>query len=100
MCIRDSISECSTFDAALEILEAQFDRPTRVLFARHQLMTSKQRSDESISEFIRKLNLLVEKCNCKALTLKEHKDSLLRDALVSGLQSDEIRARLLELDVA
>jgi len=91
------LSDAENFSSALGVLDAQFKRPTRALYARHQLLTAKQRSDESIMEFNKRLNILVEKCDCKALSLKEHKDSLLRDALIAGLKSDIIRARLLEL---
>jgi len=86
------------FKSAIDVLDSQFDRPTRIIFARHQLLSCKQNKDESISEFMRRLNILVEKCNCQALSIRQHKDTLLRDALVAGIQSDVIRARLLELN--
>ena len=50
--------------------------------------------------FFKRLQLLVEKCECSALTIQEHKNILLRDSLVSGLRSDIIRAKLLELTKA
>ena len=51
-----------------------------------------------MNDFVKRLNILVEKCNCTALTIKQHKDSIIRDALIAGLHSDVIRARLLELN--
>ena len=92
------LSDSQTFQEAINILNNQFDRPSWEFFARHQLLSCKQRPEESLSDFVRRLNIQVEKCNCNPLIIRQHKDSLLRDALVSGISSDAIRARLLELD--
>ena len=86
-----------SFSAALSTLDSQFKRPTRVLYALHQLLSSKQRPVESVLEFIKRLNILVEKYEYKALTITEHKESLFRDALITGLHCDNIRARHSEL---
>ena len=73
------------------------------MYARHQVLSFKQRDDKSVSHFFKRLRLLVEKYECSDLTIHEQKDILLRDGyycyyyLVSGLRSDIIRARLLEL---
>ena len=77
----------------------------QVMYARHQVLSFKQRDDESVPHFFERFRLLVEKCESSDLTIHEHKDILLRDGyyyyyyyyLVSGLRSDIIRARLLEL---
>jgi len=58
------LSSSADFESALEILDTQFDRPTRVLYARHQLLSSKQKQDESVMEFSKRLNILVEQCQC------------------------------------
>ena len=94
------LSDCADFNTAIAVLDNQFDRPTRIIYARHQLLSSKQKTTESIMDFHKRLNILVEKCACKSLSLKEHKDSLVRDAFVAGIHSEVIRARLLELSDA
>lgn len=88
----------NAFDAAIAALDAQFRSPSRVLFARHQLLTSTQRPGELINDFVKRLKLLAQACECEAVTAAQHQELLLRDALVSGITSDAIRARLLELD--
>ena len=44
------------------------------------------------------MKVLVQKRNCAAITAKQHQESLIRDALIAGIQSDGIRIRLLELN--
>ena len=78
-------------------MDREFLKPTKVLFARHQMLSASQKDDESIVQFSRRLKRLVEDRECTSLTVQAHKDYLLRDALISGLRSDDIRARLLEL---
>ena len=88
----------TTFDEAITILDGQFKRPTRVVYARHQLLTCTQKPDETVNDFMKRLKILVHHCECKDVLSNAHQDLLLRDALVAGLTSDNIRARLLELD--
>ena len=69
---------------------------TRIIYARHQLLSCRQKSDESISDFINRLKILLQKCECKAVNIQEHQQLLIQDALVAGVKSDIIRMRLLE----
>ena len=91
------LKNATSFDGAITILDGQFKKPTRLLFARHQTLTCRQKDGEDISTFVSRLKLLVEKCECKELDIQAHKDNLLCDAFVAGVRSDLIRARLLEL---
>ena len=93
-CILDG---ATSFTNGLAKLDRQFQKLTRVMFARHHVLSCKQGDDESASDFFKRLRLLVEKCECSDLTIQEHKDILLCDGSVSGQQSDIIRSRLLEL---
>ena len=76
----------------------QFLKPTRVLFTRNQKLSASQKDDDSIVQFYERLKRLVEDCECTSLTVQAHKDYLVRDALISGLRSDGIQSRLLELE--
>ena len=91
------IDDATSFTNGLAILDRQFQKLTRVIYARHQVLSCKQGDDESVSDFFKRLRLLVEKCECSDLTIQEHKDILLRDGSVPGQQSDIIMAKLLEL---
>ena len=88
----------ATFAEAGKILSDQFGKSTRTIFARHKLLSSKQKDEESIPDFIKRLKLLVEECECQDVTAAHHRNLLSRDSLVSGLRSDLVRAMLLELD--
>ena len=90
----------ATFADALRTLDRQFLKPTRVLFARHQILSASQKDDESVVQFSGRLKRLVEDCECNSLTVQARKDYLVRDALISGLRSDVIRARLLEQEAS
>lgn len=92
------LENVTSFADALVILDKQFQTPTRLLYARHQLLSCVQKPDELISDFVKRLQILVHRCECKSLTAQEHKELLLRDSLVAGISSDIIRARLLELN--
>ena len=88
----------TSFEATLGILDDQFSAPSRILYARHQLLTCTQKPGECINEFIKQLKLLVQSCECAALSATEHQKVVLCDALVAGITSNAIWARLLELD--
>ena len=92
------LESSATFAGSLSTLDIQFLKPTRVLFARHQILSASQKDDESIVLFSGRLKRLVDDCECTSLTVQAHKDFLVRDTLISGLRSDDIRARLLELE--
>ena len=79
-------------------MDRQFRKPTRVFFARHQMLCASQNDNESSAYFSGRLKRLVEDCECTSLTVQAHKDYLVRDALLSGLRSYDILARLLELE--
>ena len=94
------LEKVGTFKDAMEILDKQFKTPTRIVYSRHQLLSCAQKPGELISDYVKRLKILVHQCECNAITADEHKNLLLRDSLISGIASDQIRARLLELDDA
>ena len=90
------IEESATYEAAKAILDRIYLKPKNEIFARHLLTTTKQESDESLSEFARKLKERAKDCNFEAVTAEQHRDNMLRDAFIGGLSSSSIRQRLLE----
>ena len=63
--------QATTFDNAIALLDAQFKKPSRVIYARHQVLSAQQ-GDDNIAEFTKRLRLLVERCECDTLTIQEH----------------------------
>ena len=90
------LESSATFVDALRTLNRQCLKPTRVLIARHQMLSALQKENESIVQFSGRLKT-VEICECTSLTVQAHEDYLVRDALKIGLRCDDIQARLLEL---
>ncbi|KAK3880809.1 hypothetical protein Pcinc_014730 [Petrolisthes cinctipes] len=101
--IYETISECTTYNSAIDNLKSQYMKPTNAVFARHRLATRRQQSGESLDEYLQALKSLSKDCVFKAVTATQHCEESIRDAFISGLQSSLIRQRLLEkktLDLA
>ena len=67
------LTSSAKFADALRTLDRQFLKPTRVLFACHQLLSASSKDDESIVQFSGRLKRLVEDCECTRLTVQAHK---------------------------
>ena len=48
------LESVESFDAAILALDAQFKSPSRVIFARHLLLSSTQKHGESINDFVKR----------------------------------------------
>ncbi|KAI3378314.1 hypothetical protein SNEBB_002033 [Seison nebaliae] len=90
------MSDCSTYEEAIDILKAMFLKPVNEVFARHLLATRRQQSGESLDEFLSVLKVLSRDCNYTAVTATKYRDESIRDAFITGIQSPLIRQRLLE----
>ena len=92
----DYISECNDYKEAIDLLKGIYIKPVNEVFARHLLSSRKQRSGESLDEYLQNLKVLSKECNFKAVDAIEHKEQYIRDAFIAGIQSNQIRQRLLE----
>jgi len=90
------ISSTSTFEDAINILENIFVKPNHEIFARYLLLSRKQSSSETISQYLSALQLLTKDCSFKSVSALENLEDHVRDALIGGLASNNIRQRLLE----
>jgi len=90
------IEDATTFDGALEILDAKFIKKKSAIMTRHRLRTHRQKDGQTIENFLSDLKSLARKCHTAALTADQHKELLIRDAFVAGILSPSIRQRLLE----
>ena len=61
------------------------------------MLSPSQKDNESILQISGRLKRLVEDCGSTSLTVQAFEDYLVRDAVKSGLSSDDIRESLLEL---
>ena len=89
-------SECETYEEAVQILRNIYVKPANEVFARHILSIRKQQSNESIDEYLQALKVLSKDCNFQAVNALQHREQYIRDTFIAGLQSNNIRQRLLE----
>ena len=94
--VYDLISECTSYQAATDILKNAYMKTTNEVFARHLLSIRKQQAGESVDEYLQVLKTLSKDCNFMAVSAEQHREQYIRDAFISGLQSNNIRQRLLE----
>ena len=90
------ISEAVTYQEAIDLLEHAYVKKVNKRFARYLLLNTKQKSGESLEEFLHGLKKLGADCEFEALTINEHKEMAIGDTFIAGLQSNYIRQRLLE----
>lgn len=94
--VYDYISECTSYDSAINTLTGLYVKPKNEVFARHLLATRRQKPGETLDEFLQALKSLSTDCNFKQVTAEKHREEYIRDAFISGLRSQHIRQRLLE----
>ena len=94
--VYDLISECTSYDDAIETLRNIYVQPKNEVFARHLLATRKQKAGETLEEFLQSLRQSAKDCNFVAVTAESYRDESIRDAFINGLSSNNIRQRLLE----
>ena len=92
------ISEASSYDEAIGLLNNLYNKPKNEIFARHLLATCKQESGQTLDQFIQKLKSLAKDCDFKNSTATEIRDEAIRDSFISGLLDNGVRQRLLEQD--
>ena len=94
--VYDFVSECQTYQAAVETLERLYVKPCNVIFARHLLMTCRQQPEQSLDDYLQRLKQLSKDCDYRAVAADICRNEAIRDAFISGLISNDIRSRLLE----
>ena len=92
------VEDCETYDEALVILKRVYVKRKNDVFARHLLATRKQRTAESLQQFLQALKLLSKDCTFQAVSAEQYREELTRDAFINRLNSQGIRQRLLEKD--
>lgn len=90
------IRTSGTYEDAIKVLENIYIKPRNEILARHLLATRKQRTDETVKEYVQVLKLLTRECHFKAVTAEQHQNESVRGAFIAGINSQKIRERLLE----
>ena len=94
--VYEYIAECNTFDTAVNCLKELYIKLPNEVFALHLLATCGQKEEENIDEYVQRLQLLAKECNFKSVDAVQNRNDCVRDAFITGLNSNIIRQRLLE----
>jgi hypothetical protein len=94
--VYEYIEDCTSYETALEALKRVFIKTPNEIFTRHLLATKRQKSGETLTEFLQELRRLSKDCNLKNVTAEQYREVLVRDSFINGLLSPLIRQRLLE----
>ena len=79
--------ECATYDAVIETLERLYVKTPKKIFARHELATRKQKTSESLDEFLEELKKLSKHCIFSAVTAEVYRSEMIRDSFINGISS-------------
>merc|ERR1712227_890162 len=94
--IYEYISEAEDYYSAINILERLYTKPNSIIYNRHQLASRRQRKDESVYQYMQRLETLSNTCEFKAVSGEIYRQEYLRDSFINGLESTQIRDKLLE----
>ena len=94
--VYDYVSESLTYQEAIQTLERLYLKSCNIFFARHLLMTCKQRQAQSLDDYFQKLKQLAKDCNYRSVSADVCRSKGISDAFISGLLSTSIRSRLQE----
>ena len=94
--VYELIEGCDKYDTAIAKLRECFIQTPNAIFSRHLLASRKQKTGETLEEFLQTLHVLSKDCNFRQVSAKEYCLDLVRDASINGLASHQIRQKLLE----
>ena len=89
------ISEATNYAASITALDLVFNPKKNTIFARHLLNICKQDS-QTVDAYYQKLKSLAKDCDFSAVDQAKHQSEAIRESFIAGLQSSDIRQRLLE----
>ena len=92
------VEEIQDYDILITTLRQMYIKQKNNVYARHLLVSRKQNSCESVSEYCQALKLLAKDCTFQNVSAVVYKNELIRDSFINGLVSTTIRQRLLEQD--
>ena len=63
--VNEIISDCVTYEEAIDVLNATYIKTKNEIFSRHLLATHRQESGETVDHFLKSLRTLSKDCNFK-----------------------------------
>ncbi|XP_047125516.1 uncharacterized protein LOC124807571 [Hydra vulgaris] len=94
--VYEIISEYPYYEAVLQALQSVEIKQSNEFYARFLLETRKQQPGESFDEYLHALKVFAKECNFKQVSAIEYRNEYIRDAFITGINSQGVRQRLLE----
>ena len=66
--VNEIISDCITYEEAIDVLNATYIKPKNEIFSRHLLATRRQELGETLDHFLKSLRTLSKDCNFCPMT--------------------------------
>ena len=90
------IEEAKDFKEAIELLDSIYKKKINILFARHVLLTRRQKESETTADYLLALKTLAKECNFEPVDAIKNREHYIRDSFVAGLCDREITQKILE----
>ena len=90
------IEEAATYDEAITLLDSIYKVKINILYARHVLLTRRQKDSESTTDYLLSLKGLAKQCSFEAVDAITNREHYIRDSFVAGLKNTEITQKILE----
>jgi len=74
-------ADVDDYDSAIGTLKELYVKPKNTIAVRHELLSCKQMTGESIANFFVRLKRLSQECECQAVSAERYRLDLKRDAL-------------------
>jgi hypothetical protein len=94
--IFEHIADSASYNSAVNTLKALYVKQKNEVYNRHVLASRRQREGETLDQYIQELTKLSKECTFVDVTAIQYCSEYIRDAFINGIQSKEIRQRLLE----
>ena len=95
--VYEYISEETTYDSALALLDGLYLKPVNVIYARYTLLNRKKDAGQTVDSFLQVLRGLAKPCQFTLPNTSQlYEEEYIRDAFIAGLSSQDIRQKLLE----
>ncbi|XP_055842401.1 uncharacterized protein K02A2.6-like [Episyrphus balteatus] len=91
--IYNTFPKSITFDEVVKKFGSHCDPRTNIVFERYKFLSARQKTAETIDQFLTHLKELVLACEYDTL-----QDSMVRDVFIIGLTDDKLRRLLLDID--
>ena len=77
--IFEYITDCVTYEDAIQMLESIFVKPVNDIYSRHVLATRCQAEGENLDQYLQTLKLLSKDCTFQDVTAEENRQQYIRD---------------------